>query len=134
MTNEQLRQNSAAMLAYADGKEVQYLGDAVNNTWRDGVVWKSVGASPDWNHSHRPKPQPLTRLWSKPEDVPGPACWLRRNGPSGGQFLILQMDYTGLSAGYAVVTSSRHIIMWEELVQFEHSTDRKTWHKCEVEE
>lgn len=77
--------------------------------------------------------KPTLRPWSKPSDVPGPVCWLRPIR-SCGQFLVLQIDAGGLCAGYSMVTSSHHLILWSGIAAFEHSTDRKTWHPCTVEE
>lgn len=59
LTPEQLKQNAAAMLAWADGKPVEwrYVGDADQNPWRD-----LVDKYPRWdcrNFEFRPAPDPI---------------------------------------------------------------------------
>lgn len=140
LTPDQLRQYAAAMLALADGKPVQSRppGDP---QWAD--------ISPEvltWNfkfNEYRPKPEPRVRPWSKPEDVPGPVCWIRGRHdlpyphPDYREQLII-----GFSNPTAFITAScgcEPVVMstqfsgcrWEHM---EYSTDRKMWHPCTVTE
>lgn len=130
MTNEQTKQNGAAMIASADGRSVQWSKNGIpigyNNSWHDcgpfNVAWDFV------NYSYRPKPEPVTRPWSKPEDVPGPVCWLRSPGCSDA-VLIVAIEDT-----YILIGSGDDEYKWEEIADWKYTTDRKTWHKCEVSE
>jgi len=77
---------------------------------------------------YRIKPKPVTRPWSKPEDVPGPVCWLMF---PGGESLILGTSDSGIQ--YAGLDCVR-TLPWRDLENVRHSTDRKTWHPCTVTE
>jgi len=124
LTKEQLRDNAAAMLAFADGKPIQFEASAygeVTQRWLD---------TPELTHIHniwhRPKPQPVSRPWSKPEDVPL-HCWLRIP-KYGTMHLVTHLSNKG-TWGH---TLGR--LDWHELNEHEYSTDRVTWHPCTVEE
>lgn len=132
LTPEQLRQNAAAMLAFADGKPIQ---------WKHlhDIRWTtSSGPTSEfsWNCAeieYRPKPEPKVRQWSKPEDVPGPVCWLRAKIQPEILMLVscIWANGIGLNDGKAVFQKT-----WDRLFdgEWEHSTDRKTWHPCTVTE
>lgn len=125
MTNEQLRQNAAAMLAHTDGKPIQFLHSAYG--WTDTDDMEGIGSGIEY----RPKPQPITRPWSKPEDVPGPVCWMRHNRTDGGCMLVIGIEpKLGIEA--LVWKSKVEILTWAEISGWEYSTDRRTWRKCEV--
>jgi len=81
----------------------------------------------------RPKPPIVTRPWSKPDDVPGPVCWItneyaKNNGVS---YMVVGI----VSGGVYIAISRNTIIPWHELAAlWQYSTDRKTWHPCTVTE
>ena len=125
MTNEQLRQNASAMLALADGKPIQVW---FNHKWED------YGLTPkDWHRfQYRPKPSPVTRPWSKPDDVPGPVCWLRSRIATDCAFLVyaIEMECVWVQCGKVI-----SCLGWRELVAgWECSADRKQWLPCTVKE
>lgn len=62
MTTEQLRDLRDAISAYLDGKTVQY---RYADAWVDALS-PSFDVSLRW----RPKPEPVTRPWKCPADVP----------------------------------------------------------------
>lgn len=132
-----LKQNAAAMLAYADGKPVQsrYISDA-NFPWEDNP-------NPGFylnTHEYRPKPEPVSRPWNSPADVPVGVCYLRLIIRPENWAFVLSANSSGpsisgrspFSADESEVGMFR--IRWDQLNQFEHSTDRITWKKCEVTE
>jgi hypothetical protein len=122
LTKDQLRDNAAAMLAFADGKPIEY--DS------------SSGETPSWCGTtdityiqtiwHRPKPQPVSRPWSKPEDVPL-NCWLNAPSVNNQAWLVNGVIESGVYSAGGLKT-------WSELHQFRYSTDRKTWKPCTVED
>jgi hypothetical protein len=126
LTKDQLRDNAAAMLAFADGKPIEY--DS------------SSGETPSWCGTtdityiqtiwHRPKLQPVSRTWSAPEDVPL-HCWIRA-GKGEPERLVIMVA----SNGIRIVGTSCHsaFFEWRELSVLNHSTDRKTWKPCTVED
>jgi hypothetical protein len=202
LTPEQLKQNAAAMIAYAEGKSIQYRPCSGRYDWRDATpngkhrlawncedyeyrpkpwslpepppgkkwhredwteemlpegwrpllsdempereidkcrhssseVWEMVDgfaarSASYWDfwffRTRRPLPEP--RHWSRPEDVPGPVCWMRGKRGSGVNSVerlvtIVQDECVGFSAG--------GVAYWNDLHEWEHSTDRKTWHPC----
>jgi uncharacterized protein YodC (DUF2158 family) len=128
LTKEQLRDNAAAMLAFADGKPIQFEASAygeVTQRWFD--TSELTGIHNIW---HRPKPQPVTRPWSKPEDAPL-NCWIRvRKGEP--ERLVTMVASDGLWTCWAGGGSA--FFAWSSLDPYEHSTDRKTWKPCTVED
>lgn len=82
----------------------------------------------------RPFPEPKRRPWMKPEDVPGPACWLRlrdRDCENASlEVMIIAVSHRGVTR----FTDENHFLEWGNTnwEKLEYSTDRKTWHKCEV--
>jgi len=123
LTKEQLKQNAAAMISFADGKPIQFI-PVQNDTWQD---YLHTHMMPDLtNRPFRPKPQPFARPWSKPEDVPL-NCWLR-SPKSGSMHLVTQLSNDG-TWGHTLGRK-----FWSELNEYEYSTDRINWKPCAVEE
>lgn len=127
LTKEQLLQNADAMRAYAEGRPIEYLSDG-------GSGWLlSAGICDIDTIPHRPKPEPKTRPWRQPGDVPGPVCWLRTTLDLRDECLVLCVSSVGLS----VQAESLTLIGWsdsEKLLMLEYSTDRVTWQPCVVTE
>ena len=122
LTKEQLRDNAAAILAFADGKPIQFDASGYGATipiWADTTDLTYIQTI--W---HRPKPQPVSRPWSKPEDVPL-NCWLRS---PGAMHLVTQLSNEG-TCGHTLGRK-----FWSELGEYEYSTDRINWKPCTVEE
>jgi len=101
--------------------------------WRDVAVFGPAGSIMDNQESphrtHRPLP-PVSRPWSRPEDVPGPVCWVR-NGDSDFESMILAIKDAGI---FISGHTKQDWLPWDLLTRHsgQYSTDRKTWHKCEV--
>jgi len=123
LTNEQIKQNGLAMIAFSEGKPIQFIA-SLNDAWQD---YLHTVMMPDLtNLPFRPKPQPVSRPWSKPEDVPL-NCWLR-SPKYGTMHLVTQLANEG-TRGH---TLGRKV--WSELNEYEYSTDRINWKPCTVEE
>lgn len=122
-------------------KDERYIA---NVDWIDmslnGRVWEPV------NHvgvvtghtklrTRRPIPSaPKLRAWNKQDDVPGPACWIRRKSDRHNCVaMIVFMDDSGIHAGNEGSICYINIV-WHEVSACEYSTDRKTWQPCEVAE
>ncbi len=134
LTPEQLRQNAAAMLAFADGKPIEVMSPQHNE-----VAWSEV--NPDdvsWNFKlniYRPKPMPVTRPWSKPKDVPA-YCWLRCGYEYEFQVIGVNKDgvvIAGLDPSFKPELRLRTFDTIQKTGD-EYSTDRESWRKCEVSE
>jgi hypothetical protein len=122
LKNEQIKQTGLAMIAFSEGKKVEAAYVQSPNSWHDVDFpnWQSQAAI------FRPKPQPVSRPWSKPEDVPL-NCWLRICGTELFYLVTyLSPDWIGGN------TLGR--IAWDNLHGYEYSTDRKTWKPCTVED
>ncbi len=120
---EQLLQRAAAIEAHGRCEPIQFKTQHSQSKWQNSF-W------PVFNDSgllYRPAPKPVTRPWSKPEDVPGPVCWLRSE--SDHAFLVLEVHQSGM-----IIPGRTTQIVWDQVKWWEHSTDRKAWHKCEVTE
>jgi len=64
LTNEQIKQTGLAMIAFSEGKKVEAAFVQSPNSWHDVE-------RPNWHNEaaiFRPKPQPVSRHWRKPED------------------------------------------------------------------
>lgn len=126
MTNEQLRQTGLAMIAHAEGKPVQIASIETDN-------WETYGENeePRWlveKHRYRPKPEPVTRPWSKPDDVPGPVCWVRPFVNAVVCDLIVTISDKGFMRTGPVFTT------WDDTADYEYSIDRRTWQPCTITE
>lgn len=118
---ERLYKNIAAMQAYLDGKDIQRFNEG-------GNVWEDI-TFPTWfvtNMDYREKPKASVRFWSRPEDVPGPVCWLRFEG-FYTQYLI-----TTMCTDYVYLGGLKY--SWDVTEKCEYSTDRVTWLPCVVKE
>lgn len=130
--NDRLKQNAAAMLARADGKPVQYKPRNRNCAWITIRPPGPLAFDCSYN-DYRPAPEPKVRPWSKPEDVPGPVCWMRQTGTKS-HGLVAWIDEAGIGAhGMASNSTAVTGLMYEQLHAYEYSTDRKTWKPCTVE-
>ena len=128
LTNEQLRDNAAAILAFADGKPIQFDASSYGATF---PIWADTSNIQHIHEMwHRPKPQPVSRPWSKPEDVPGPVCWIRGIDDRNNERMIVHVDNAGIFSGGEM----KCVMFGGEFLKWEYSTDRKTWHPCTVEE
>lgn len=79
---------------------------------------------------YRIRPQPKTRPWSKPEDVPQNARF--SSGIKDHFFLPI---YAGANGVCMFNAGTWRCIEWNELhLYWQWSLDSKTWHKCEVVE
>lgn len=118
-----LRRNADAMEAFLAGKSVEYYS-RLDDKWHD-----ETSEITGWGllTPHRIKTTPKARGWSNPDDVPGPICWIRLALKSSHpcDALVVGILETG-------VQTSQGSFDWESSVKYEYSTDRKTWHKCEV--
>jgi len=94
-------------------------------------------AHPDLVH-HRtrrplPSPKPAPRPWSKPEDVPGPVCWVRTDETDKYPCIITGFTKSGVGID---CDGNRHVTYAELSTGWQYSTTRQPndWHKCEVKE
>ena len=130
LTKEQLRDNAAAILAFADGKPIQFEASAYGASTQ---LWYDTT---DLRHMHdiwhRPKPQPVSRPWSKPEDVPL-HCWIRRHNCHWSR-LVIMVNEKRISCIDGDCTAIKSLDFSELAEHHEYSTDRKTWHPCTVED
>jgi len=127
LTKEQLRDNAAAILAFADGKPIELF---TQDRWSESIFTAGdahllLECMGQGNH-YRPKPRLVPLPWSKPEDVPL-HCWMRPHG-GGIMYLITHLSEEG-TWGH---TLGR--IRWSDMPRFEYSTDRINWKPCTVEE
>lgn len=128
MTPQRAKELLPIISAYANGEPIQYRKDT-HSEWRDslgGLGFEAQGCQ------YRIKPKPVTRPWSKPEDVPGPVCWLR-NGPTDC-YPVMALGFNERGISLTRLEGGRNFVLWNELSSWEHSTDRKTWHPCTVTE
>lgn len=139
MNTDQLRQTAAAIIAYAEGKPIQYRWleckkpDYEVSKWKDlnGTIADGIGWTPQLEHMEY-RIKPMSRPWSKPEDVPGSVCWVRFSC-DGPAILVVMVTDQGIGLyGNTVLGYSPKL--WSDIGDWEHSTDRKTWHPCTVEE
>jgi len=132
MTREEARKAAEVMLAYADGKVIEFI-------CRKSYDKTSITNDPSFNWSKfcyivKPEPKPKLRPW-KPEEVPVGA-WIK----SKNDFAKKYNYFTTI-----IGVTSRHIVTAEETIgemfatfekeleRSEYSVDKgKTWHPCGV--
>ena len=125
--------NAAAMFAFAEGKPIEHFTQYgwIESIFSKGNAHLLLECMSEGNH-YRPKPQPVSRPWSKREDVPGPVCWFRM-GKGEPERLVTMVASDGIRIAGTSCDSA--FFRWHELaVGCEHSTDRVTWKPCTVEE
>lgn len=129
-TPEELRLCADAKEAYDKGLPIEH-----RNAGTNGGNWYPCKDQFTLNNGwrYRPKPQPKTRPWSKPEDVPGPVCWLRYKLTPTDCSMIIGIDRDGIES--LLGPSVKHDF-WVDLKNQEHSTTRlpDSWQPCEVTE
>jgi len=126
LTDIQKQQTIAAFDCLIHGGEVEYLHP--NGVW---VTTDSVTT----RFPHRPKPKPSMRPWSKPEDVPGPVCWIRPVKQTSLHMMVTTVWIAGIRFSDATGQVPHELHFGHDLEKWgrhEYSTDRKTWQKCEV--
>jgi hypothetical protein len=132
LTKEQLRDNAAAILTFTDGKPIELFTQGFWSECRftagdEHLLFKCMSQG---NH-YRPKPQPVSRPWSKPEDVPL-NCWFRV-GQGEPERLVTMVAIDGIRIAGASCDSA--FFRWHEIAEGrEYSIDRKTWKPCTVED
>lgn len=125
------------MIAFADGKPIEfrwseaYLGSRRDREWK--VAEYSGNNGPLWNFTefdYRPKPEPKTRPWSKPSDVPL-SCWVRRKH-TAWECLVVMVNHGRIAFidGQATTIIAHE---YEKLSEFDYSTDRINWNPCTCE-
>lgn len=129
LTSEQLRQNAAAMIAFADGKPIEY--QSPSGDWLFANSISNIDKL-----AHRPKPEPRVRPWNSPADVPGPICWLRLMDRQANTASLEAQIVSLSNTGITWFTSDDRWLPWsdEKLNRLEWSTDRVNWHPCTVTE
>jgi hypothetical protein len=138
MTDSNKQKAAAIFTAAADGKTIQWNNDELGwvkcDPFAPGEIRNVVNAP----QFYRIKPKLVTRLWSRPEHVPGPVCWIRQKSSPDFQAMIVGTSPYGLD-----VVACPHnlepktylrIRKWSDLTDREYSTDRKTWQPCVVTE
>lgn len=128
MTPERAKELLPIITAFAEGKAIQWS--------EDGCAWEDTGF-PQFHVSlkWRIKPEPKTRPWSSPDDVPGPVCWLKFTDFDVRMIVGIARHMILVSS--AVLNGGISRISWYEFAQqssWMHSTDRKTWHPCTITE
>lgn len=130
-----LRMNADCIEAFNRGEEIEFYD------WEKQAWFKETRLVSSWGvlTPHRVKRAPVSRPWSKPDDVPGPVCWIRYKGNmSGAWSMVLSANTYGISSAGSFAGPLYTVRIgrnsWGDLSGFEYSTDRKTWHKCEVVE
>lgn len=130
MTPQQAKELAPILAAYGKGETIQFRIDG--REWKDNANFSGL----EWGRTdteYRIKPKPVTRPWSKPEDVPGPVCWVRNPEK---ERLVIVVTEEGITAAAQARASEPVDLNWKRLAaqKWEYSTDRKTWHPCTVTE
>ena len=127
LTPEQLKDLRDAIDATINGKQIQFRNCSIAE-WTD----HRTDEQPNFALKgclYRPKPAPTTRPWSWHSDVPSPVCWIRGDGILAMMIVAFSTDGSGFILG-----NISEVYSWSDILtrRLEYSTDRVTWHKCEV--
>lgn len=129
-TAEQIEKSADAVIAFHLGKPVQQRKvDESENDWRP--LTGNLTISQAW--IYRPAPVQQKRLWSSAQDIPVGVVYIRSVRSEGLSWaMIISAGTGGLNA--AGDMSAIHTVYYDRISDYEYSTDRKRWHKCEVTE
>lgn len=132
MNRDRAKELLPIITAFANGEEIQCRwSDFPDENWYSTTL---IPAAQDGSRpvEYRIKPKPITRPWSKPEDVPGPVCWIRKIDTERFRVLVVAVRPDGIRCSLA--DDATQLLDWDQLDGREHSTDCKTWHPCTVTE
>jgi hypothetical protein len=125
MTTE-LKQAAAALFDFQCGKTIEIKHP--DEEWR-ACRCIDVGAILDCIQNGALIRPTVIRPWSKPEDVPGPVCWIRADSRFYGAMIVGIDEHGVWTAGGD--ENIRHT--WAAFnTPTEYSTDMKTWSPCVV--
>jgi len=135
-TAEELRQIADAIEAENNGKPVEF-------RWSGYAKWKNaeppmMGPCDDKamgkRRLYRPKPEPISRPWSKPSDVPGPVVWVRPADRTADNAALEALLITVSPVCLTFFTNYEQQCPWSSVSTLEYSTDRCNWQPCVVKE
>jgi len=137
LTPEQLKQNAAAMIAFAEGKPIECLnrGGVEGRTPFWGMVRPEHHEIDTTNFLYRLKHEPQFVPWDCPADVPGPVCWLGTDDQNDPLWKNCGSMVIGIDPEGVITLNSNDFlqkITWEYLKCEKgiYSTDRITWKPC----
>lgn len=124
LTPTQLRQTADAIEALKAGKRIQH--QMITGEWLD---YDNDLYTMNFNGDvgYRVKPEPVSCPWSKPEDVPGPVCWIRLRANLSAEMMVTAVCAMGVHAGGA-------LLEWASLKDFEYAAHRCEWQPCTVDD
>lgn len=126
---QELTELRDAVQANIYGKPIQWRHRLVDK-WVDcgkGITTFDMGL-----FRYRPKPEPKTLPWSKPEHVPL-NCWMRPPSQDN-QRMVTAIKDDGMFIDSVCNGGGSVFFKWSELREFTYSTDRITWQPCVVTE
>lgn len=132
LTTQQQEEAIGAIDAHRGGKPFQYFAKVVGE-WRDVDNNATPLECLMVAQLVRPKPEPKVRDWNCPADVPVD-CWLRlKSGNTGWESRVIMVNHGRVTivGGHADTLTA---LAYDDLRNYEHSTDRKTWKPCVVSE
>lgn len=125
-TAEQL-QTQAAFAAWQLGEPIQY---EIAGRWLDFASQNRPSICQfDWRPAPKPAPP---RPWSAPDDVPGPACWLRFNGQGVVYSCAMIVGVDGGGCWTFEQDAKDTYVEWKHVTNYAHSIDRLNWQPCTV--
>lgn len=134
LTPEQIQDNIHAVSAYLHGRVVQAKSRVCEDRW-DAMPTRMCF---DFvTLLYRPAPTPVTRGWSKPEDVPGPVCWIRSEKDPDQMAMVVGMFGAGVILTEFEGNLRPGFFSWQELNEepkAQYSTDCREWQPCTVTE
>lgn len=134
MTKEEARQNAEVMMAYAEGKDIQYKHKILHKEWHD-FYHTEFPVFSFTDSDYRIKPTPEYRPW-RPEEVPVGA-WIRAATDFARRHgYFSSIIGVSISNIMTVEDSVEDMMMTFEKAfnNYEYSIDKgKTWKPCGVE-
>jgi hypothetical protein len=130
LTPEQLKDAQDALAAENNGEPWEWQ-DIDDGAWTEGGGYSVIRRL--YNGCLvRPVRKPALVPWSKPEDVPGPVCWIRLGRHDSCPVMVVSIWNDGI---IYVVRSGTVFQSWRDIASnhIEYSIDRKTWQPCLVE-
>lgn len=139
LTTEQKKHCGAVRTAAANGEACE-LRKSNGVDWIKADPFDSPIIPEQAPDRWRIAPKPVTRPWSKRDDIPMPICWLQSFNDDGSIRDVLAMITSVSDRGITVVGPANDVkfYSWELIAEknhkLRHTTDGVNFHPCTVEE
>lgn len=122
MTKEQCREAGATMIAWADGKSIQYRRRDQSEWFDVEPACTATTLSWDWDEfEYRVKPMPKLRPWTA-DEVPARACRIIERELNAANERIKRLEEAG--------GKMAEVLIWSAAIKYKQSPTVQAWRKA----